>query len=235
MGTRAVVIIPARLDSRRFPRKVLLPLGEQPLLLCTARRAAQASRVSAVWIATADDEVAAVADRAGFGVLATSGTPRNGTERVAEAARSIDAELVVNVQADEIFVEPAAVDAVIEALGHSGIATAACPLDARERADPSVVKVVCRADGRALYFSRAPIPHGSGASRKHIGIYGFHGEVLQRCAEGQPTPLELSEGLEQLRWLERGEEIHVVDAGPTGPSINTPRDLDRIKDRLADI
>ncbi len=146
-----------------------------------------------------------------------------------EAVRDRADERIVNVQADEVLIDPSTIDAVIGALDDAPIATAAAPLDSP--GDEHVVKVVARPDGTALYFSRAPIPYG-GPWRQHVGIYGFRREALASCATLPPSPGEESERLEQLRWLENGLTIRIVEVSRASPAINTTRDLDAIRDLL---
>jgi 3-deoxy-manno-octulosonate cytidylyltransferase (CMP-KDO synthetase) len=226
---RALAVIPARLSSSRLPRKLLTEIAGRPLVVHTLERTRRASLVGEVLLATADEEIAAVGSAHGFEVVATSDAPRNGTERVWEAVRDRADERIVNVQADEVLIDPSTIDAVIEALDHAAIATAAAPLT--EPMDEHVVKVVARTDGTALYFSRAAIPHG-GPYRQHVGIYGFRREALATCAALPPSPGEESERLEQLRWLENGREIRIVAVSRASPAINTTRDLDAIRDLL---
>ena len=226
---RALAVLPARLASSRLPKKLLTEVAGRPLVVHTLERARRATLVGEVALATADRELAAIARDYGFSVLETSDAPRNGTERVWEAVCRRSDERIVNVQADEVAIDPSTIDAVIEALDRHPIATAAAPL--AEPSDEHVVKVVTRADGMALYFSRAPIPFG-GPWRQHVGIYGFRREALASCAALPPTPGEESERLEQLRWLENGHEIRIVEVSRATPAINTTRDLDAIRDLL---
>jgi 3-deoxy-manno-octulosonate cytidylyltransferase (CMP-KDO synthetase) len=226
---RALAVIPARLASSRLPKKLLTEVAGRPLVVHTLERARRATLVADVALATADRELAGVAREHGFSVIDTSDAPRNGTERVWEAVRDRRDDWIVNVQADEVAIDPSTIDAVIEALDRSPIATAAAPL--AEPSDEHVVKVVTRLDGTALYFSRAPIPFG-GPWRQHIGLYGFRREALASCAALPPTPGEESERLEQLRWLENGREIRIVEVSRASPAINTTRDLDAIRDLL---
>jgi 3-deoxy-manno-octulosonate cytidylyltransferase (CMP-KDO synthetase) len=228
---RALAVVPARLASSRLRGKLLLEVGGIPLLVHTLRRASGASRVSRVVVATADDEIAAAAEAHGFAVARTSDAPRNGTERVWEVARDDAAELVLNVQGDEALVDPWTLDALVASLSADGgpdVVTAAAPLDAERARDPDVVKVVTREDGRALYFSRSPVPC-AGPALQHIGVYGFRKAALRRCVEGPPSALETAERLEQLRWLERGLDIQVVRVAEATPAVNVAADLERIR------
>jgi 3-deoxy-manno-octulosonate cytidylyltransferase (CMP-KDO synthetase) len=227
---RALAVIPARLSSSRLPRKLLSEVAGRPLVVHTLERARRATLVSDVLLATADDAIAEVARAHGFAVIRTSDAPRNGTERVWEAVRDRMDEWIVNVQADEVLVEPATIDAVIRALETASIATASAPLEGSPD-DEHVVKAVSTPDGTAIAFSRTPVPPG-GPYRQHIGVYGFHRAALAQCAALPPSPGEERERLEQLRWLENGLVIRIVEIPSSSPAINTTADLDAIRDLL---
>jgi len=232
----ASVIIPARWASQRFPGKPLADLGGKPVLQHVWERCRMAAGADRVIVATDDSRIAAAATAFGADVCLTRPDHPSGTDRIAEVARRLrDENLFVNVQGDEPFIETDLIDRLIDELaGRRGarMATAASPL-ARgpDFSDPNVVKVVCAADGRALYFSRAPIPHdrdgGSGAPvLRHQGIYAYTRAALLRIVRLPPSPLELCEKLEQLRALEAGIPIQVVAAGPSMPGIDTPAQLE---------
>lgn len=197
-------------------------------------------------VATDSDEVAEVVHGFGGAAVLTSESHPSGTDRVAEAARRPAArrhDVVVNFQADEPFVDAAAVDRATRAVadGDAAIATVAAPLtDAAEWTAESVCKVVLGEDGRALYFSRAPIPHPRGAEPqltgepdtpylRHVGVYVFTREALERWTRRPPSRLESLERLEQLRALEAGETIRVIVGPPTEPGVDEPADLDRVE------
>lgn len=229
------LILPARLDSQRLHRKMLADVGGLPLVVRTLRRAQAVPGAATVTVATDDDAIAEVV-RAHGGEVVRTGLHASGTERVAEAARvlaranpDLRKDIVVNVQADEPFLDVAQVVAVAQAARSPGVdlATAAAPLADAEAHDPARVKVVTDDEGRALYFSRAAIPHG-GPFRVHVGLYAFRYEALQRVAtrvRPEPHPLEASERLEQLRWLAAGLRIAVVDMARAGRSVDTAEDL----------
>jgi 3-deoxy-manno-octulosonate cytidylyltransferase (CMP-KDO synthetase) len=225
---RALAVVPARLSSSRLPRKLLAEVAGRPLVVHTLERARRATLVSDVLLATADAAIADVARAHGFTVVATSDAPRNGTERVWEAVRDRGEDWIVNVQADEVLLDPETIDAVVAALEGAPIATAAAPLVGPPD-DEHVVKAVAGPDGRARDFSRSPIPPG-GPYRQHVGIYGFRRDALAACAALPPSPREERERLEQLRWLENGLLIRIVDVPRATPAINTTRDLDAIRD-----
>jgi 3-deoxy-manno-octulosonate cytidylyltransferase (CMP-KDO synthetase) len=247
------VVIPARHDSTRLPGKVLLPLGGKPMLQWVHERAC-ASRAEEVLIATDDERIAQVASGFGAQVVLTSRSHESATDRIAEVAwvkRWPDAEIVVNLQADEPFMPPALLEQTAELLErapHAGLATLASPIGSLgEFLDPNVVKVVVDAEGQALYFSRAPIPWDRDAAsagaagqrsfagaRRHIGLYAYRVGTLRRVAALRPSTLERTERLEQLRALESGVAILVGQAAePPGPDVNTAEDLDRVRARLA--
>jgi 3-deoxy-manno-octulosonate cytidylyltransferase (CMP-KDO synthetase) len=245
-------VIPARYDSSRLPGKVLLALGGKPMLQWVWERA-RASRADEVLVATDDARVARTAESFGAQVVMTAAAHASGTDRIAEAAwhrRWPDDDLIVNVQADEPLMPPALIDQVselLEAQSWAHIATLASPLASLgELMDPNVVKVVTGCEGRALYFSRAPIPWdregaSSGPSsqrsfagaRRHIGLYAYRVGALRRLAALAPSPLERREKLEQLRALENDLAIVVGDAAERpGQDVNTAQDLERVRELL---
>lgn len=242
MRDPVVAIIPARYASTRFPGKPLVALAGVPMIVRVARRAQLAGRVDRVLIATDDARIAAVAAEAGFQAVMTAASCPSGTDRVAEAARSDSyaraAALIVNVQGDEPLIDPADIDVLIAETLASGaeLGTLARPLEHRFD-DPNVVKVVVgSSDHRALYFSRAAIPHGDGPRLQHIGLYAYRPEALQRLSTLAPTPLERVERLEQLRALEHGLRIHVAMARSRAPAvaIDTPEDVERVLALIGD-
>jgi 3-deoxy-manno-octulosonate cytidylyltransferase (CMP-KDO synthetase) len=242
------VVIPARYGSARLPGKVLLGIGGKPMIQWVYERAC-ASRACEVLIATDDLLIVSAAHSFGAQTIMTEPTHRSGTDRIAEVARLQrweDSDIVVNVQGDEPLIPPALIDqvaTVLESNPGAQIATLATPIGSiAEFMDPNAVKVVTDREGRALYFSRAPIPWNrdgatagvvsqksfSGA-RRHIGIYGYRVGGLLRLAALEATPLEQREKLEQLRALENGFEIRVAESvEPPGPDVNTAADLERV-------
>lgn len=242
------VVIPARYGSARLPGKVLLGIAGKPMIQWVYERAC-ASRAHEVLIAADDPLIIGAAHSFGALALMTAATHASGTDRIAEVARLRSwsgSDIVVNVQADEPLIPPALIDqvaGVLESNADAGIATLAAPAGSlTELMDPNAVKVVTDVQGRALYFSRAPIPwdrdaavtgfaaQGSFArARRHVGIYGYRVAALLRVAALAPAPLELCEKLEQLRALENGMQIHVADCvEPPGPDVNTMTDLERV-------
>jgi 3-deoxy-manno-octulosonate cytidylyltransferase (CMP-KDO synthetase) len=192
-----------------------------------------------VIVATDDVRIAEAVGAAGFEAVMTSDRHETGTDRLAEVAAGLDCDLVVNVQGDEPMLPASTIDAAVEALAadERSVASTTCePLDdAASLADPNVVKVVVRADGRALYFSRAPIPFArEGAPdlslcRKHTGLYVYRRSFLLDFARLAPARLERSERLEQLRILENGYDIRVVEVAESSIGVDTEADLDRVR------
>ena len=229
-------VIPARLSSSRLPRKPLLPLAGEPLILWIIRRVADHGTCDRLVVATDDQGIAAVVERAGYEAVLTSLAHQSGTERVAEviAANAFrDYDFILNVQADEPFVARAALaGAVARVRQGDPIGTAAGSLEPSLAGDPNRVKVVTDARGRAVYFSRAPIPfdrdgQGRVGYRQHVGVYAYTREALERWVSLPPVPEEGWERLEQLRPLLHGIPIGVALLDePVAPGIDTPADLE---------
>ncbi len=222
-----VVVIPARMGGERLPGKALAEIGGVPLVVHVMRRAQLAERIGRVIVATDDTRIADSVRRHGGEAWMTRADHACGTDRVAEVADELDAAHILNVQGDNLDLDPAAVDAVAEVLTTSTapVVTPVTPFPAgADVSDPSKVKVVLADDGRALYFSRQPVPSG-GPWWRHVGIYGFRADILQRFASWSRGRLEISEGLEQLRLIERGIEIHTVEVACTAAPIDTAHDL----------
>lgn len=230
---RVVAVIPARLGSTRFPRKVLAAESGRPLVMHVVEAARRASSPDAVCVATDSDEVRAALD--GVRVVMTSPEHPNGTSRLAEAASLLglsDHDIVVNVQGDEPEIEPGLIDAAVAALRASSapVATVGSPFaPGEDPANPNIVKVLRSAAGEALYFTRAlaPFPRDGGFAPgagplKHVGIYVYRRAFLRRYVTLAPTPLEITEKLEQLRVLEHGERIAVALFESHHCGIDTP-------------
>jgi 3-deoxy-manno-octulosonate cytidylyltransferase (CMP-KDO synthetase) len=239
MKPQAVAILPARLAATRLPNKPLLYLANKPMIQHVYERALQAESLAGVLVATPDAEIAAAVHGFGGQVALTSPTHRTGTDRVAEAARSLpeDVSVVVNVQGDEPLLDPLTVDAVARLLqGDPGLVMASlmCPLPEGREADPNVVKVVTDRDGFALYFSRSPLPYRRAgdapyAPKQHVGLYAYRRDFLSTLTRLPPTPLEQAESLEQLRVLEHGYRIRMAETERAPESVDTPEDLDRVR------
>lgn len=236
---RAAAIVPVRIGSQRLPGKALLAESGQPLFVHTCRRAAEARSLQAVYVATDDDGVAAAAEAAGLPVIRTSDRPRTGSERCAEAARGLEVEAVIDVQGDWPEVEPSDLDRLADQLlsGEARCNTLAAPLhDDNALADPNVVKVVRGLRGTALYFSRAAVPFRrddpSYPMLRHVGVYGFDRQTLLAVPDLPSSGLAEAEGLEQLRFLENGIPMHVLDARGEPWAIETRADYDAFLRRV---
>lgn len=237
-------VIPARLGSSRLPRKPLRLLAGEPLVLRVVRRLQSFAACDRVVVATDALEIASVVRAAGFEAVLTASTHESGTERIAEVAgrrEYADYDLLLNVQGDEPLVAAAAVHGALERLQLGDpIGTAAGRLDAALAGDPNRVKVVVGPDGRAVYFSRAPIPFdrdgtGSVIYHQHVGVYGYTRQALERWVRLPAVPEERWERLEQLRPLLHGIPIGVArfDEAPA-PGVDTADDLRWAEQALAE-
>ena len=241
---KVVAVIPARYASSRFPGKALADLAGKPMVQHVVERAAEAKTVDRVLVATDDERIAAAVRAFGTEAVLTDPGHPSGTDRIAEVIREIPCDLVVNVQGDEPLLPPAMVDEAVDpffadpALEMGTVCRAI--EDPRDVTDPNVVKVVRDLEGYALYFSRSPVPHtregqrGSEAARpcKHIGLYVYRRAFLFRFTAWKPTPLEEAERLEQLRALEHGVRIRVVETRHDSVGVDTPDDLARVQQLL---
>jgi 3-deoxy-manno-octulosonate cytidylyltransferase (CMP-KDO synthetase) len=246
IAMRIVGIIPARYASTRFPGKPLHPIAGKPLLQHVVERCRLATSLAEVIVATDDERIASVARKFSRVELTCADHP-SGTDRIAEVVARLDCDAAVNIQGDEPLIDPAVIDAVAAALAHSEMSTAATPItDLAEYDNPNVVKVVTRADGQALYFSRRTIPCLRDlAARpaaeqlaafpflKHLGIYGYRRETLLRLVKFPVSPLEQAEKLEQLRALENGIGIAVVRVEYDSIGVDVPADVARVEALLA--
>jgi 3-deoxy-manno-octulosonate cytidylyltransferase (CMP-KDO synthetase) len=247
------VVIPARYASTRLPAKPLADLAGKPMVVRVVEAALQ-SGAEEIIVATDDARVSAAVAAHGHVAIMTRSDHASGTDRIAEVAAQrgwADDAIVVNLQGDEPLIEPALIAAVAHALDAdraASIATVAHRIHGMaEFLNPNVVKVVTAASGRALYFSRAPIPwHRDGLAqqrdtlpvelmvRRHIGLYAYRVDFLRRYGELTPAPLEQWEALEQLRALWHGFHIHVIDcAYAPEAGVDTPADLERVRKRFA--
>lgn len=235
---RALAVLPARIGSTRLPAKVLLAETGKPLVIHTAETAARASSIAKVVIATDDEEVLQLAQQHGFDAVMTSPEHSSGTDRVNEAVGLLggDWDVVLGVQADEPELDPADLDRLAQAFSDPQIdaATLATPIRGDEELNaPSVVKVVLDSAGDALLFSRAPIPcraHAREGARtaplalRHIGVYAFRPAALAAFCALPCSDLERIENLEQLRWLEAGHRMRVLEVSRAPRGIDTPED-----------
>ena len=244
------VIIPARFGSTRLPAKPLLQIGDRPLIQWVWQSAIDSGAAS-VLVATDDERIREAALRFGAACLMTSPHHVSGTDRIAETVRAkgfAADDIVVNLQGDEPMMPADVVERVAQGLREvpgSEISTAIAPIQSlREFLDPNCVKALRARDGRALYFSRAPVPwprdstSAAGPSSfqgawRHIGIYAYRVRSLLQFAAWPPTPLEATEKLEQLRALEHGMHIHLVTLSEPPPAgVDTPEDLERVRSAL---
>lgn len=237
MPRKILGVIPARFASSRFPGKVLAQIASKSMLQRVYERASLARYLTATIIATDDDRVYEAARGFGARVVMTRADHVSGTDRVAEAASAENAELVVNIQGDEPLIDPAAIDAAILPLAHDpGIVMGTLKKaieDPREITDPNVVKVVTDRHGDAIYFSRCPVPYQRDQARpgthfKHIGLYVYRRDFLLGYSALPVGPLERAERLEQLRAIENGYRIRVVETECESLGVDTPEDLERV-------
>ncbi len=235
------VIIPARYASTRLPGKPLRLIAGKPMIQHVYERASACRSIDSVLVATDDERIAAAVEAFGGRAVMTSRECRSGSDRVAEVAARLNFDIVVNLQGDEPLISPATIEAVARALAEEGeaqVATAAVRISSRgELRNPNVVKVVADLHGYAIYFSRLPIPYqmrrGAAPPFKHLGIYAYRSQFLQLFAKLPPTPLELAESLEQLRILEHGYKIRVVEVEHDSPGVDTEADLRRVRRLLS--
>jgi 3-deoxy-manno-octulosonate cytidylyltransferase (CMP-KDO synthetase) len=243
-----LAVIPARLDSKRLPGKVLRQVGGKPLVQHVYERVRRAARVDEVIIATDSPEVDAACREFTSNVYFSKRPHPTGTDRTAEVAETLDVDVVINVQCDEPMMDPQLVNALIDLFEDPSVqmASAVRPIHRREELlDPNVVKVVTDRNGIALYFSRAPIPwprnhppSGDGPlaeatfAHYHIGIYAYRKDCLSALAAMPRSPLERLESLEQLRAQENGIAIRIVEWDYHGVDVDTEEDLERLRRRL---
>jgi len=246
-----IAIIPARFGSTRFPGKALADLAGKPMIQHVYERTCAATLVSRAIVATDDKRIAAAVQQMGGEAIMTSTAHETGTDRLAEVARNLDADLIVNVQGDEPLIEPTMIDQAIEPfLKEPDLRMGTLKSRIRNLHDflsPNVVKVVTDRNGYALYFSRSPLPFfrdkwhdlkneafetGRLLCFKHVGLYVYRRDFLLQFAAMPPTFLELSEKLEQLRALEHGEKIKVVETSFESLGVDTPEDLVKARELL---
>jgi 3-deoxy-manno-octulosonate cytidylyltransferase (CMP-KDO synthetase) len=236
-----VAIIPARYTSSRLPAKPLADIGGRPMIEHVYRRAAAAPSIERVIVATDDERIVAAVERFGGIARLTSADHASGSDRLAEVARDLVCDVVVNVQGDEPLIDPQVIEEAIAPLRDDRdvqIATLRCRLtDPAEWQDPNVVKVVVDGQGFALYFSRSPIPYararGLPPVYKHIGLYVYRRTFLLTFSALARTPLERAESLEQLRALEHGYRIKTVETVHDSIGVDTEEDLERVRRLVA--
>jgi 3-deoxy-manno-octulosonate cytidylyltransferase (CMP-KDO synthetase) len=236
---KAVAIIPARYQSKRFPGKPLALIAGVPLIVRVIQTARKSRHINEVMVITDDERIASVVERYDGQAFLSAKEHATGSDRVAELAEKLDYDYVINLQGDEPSLSPVVIDKVAEALDDPEVimSSACSPMNDRSEADnPNVVKVVLDDNSDALYFSRSRIPYrrvdnGPAAPiYRHIGIYGFKRDFLLKFAAYERTPLEISESLEQLRALEHGHKIRVLIVESEFSGIDSPEDLVRVEE-----
>lgn len=237
MGARrGVGIIPARFGSTRFPGKPLAPIKGRPMIQWVYEGAKSASLLDGVIVATDDERIAAACRAFGAPVRMTSPDHRSGTERVAEVAQTIDNKIIINIQGDEPLLDGRLLDALVEALQDPDVPMASFmrrSADLASARDPNRVKVVTDKDGWALYFSRSPLPfEARDYYFQHVGLYGFQREALFRLCALPPSRLEIAERLEQLRALENGLRIRMLETASAPLSVDVPKDIIEVEKLL---
>jgi 3-deoxy-manno-octulosonate cytidylyltransferase (CMP-KDO synthetase) len=233
-------VIPARYDSSRFPGKPLAEILGRPMVQWVVEAAEQAETIDRVIVATDDERIADAVDAFGGTYRMTPRDCPSGSDRVARVAEEVESDYVVNIQGDEPLIRGAQLDRGIEnTVGDEeavvGSFMASCPED--ELDNPDCVKVVVDRDGRALYFSRASIPHPRNEPEtvyQHIGIYIYRSDYLLTYRDWEPTPLERTESLEQLRVLEHGDTIRMTELEEATVGVDRPEDVERVESILRD-
>jgi 3-deoxy-manno-octulosonate cytidylyltransferase (CMP-KDO synthetase) len=245
MGLKVIGVIPSRYGAQRFPGKPMALIAGVPMIVRVIRQAKKAKQLSEVWVATDDRRIAETVEKAGAKAVMTPSSLKSGTDRIAYSVRNQKADIIVNIQGDEPVMSPQAIDAAVEVLRKDSrilMSTVVIPLsDRKEWLDPNVVKAVLGPKGDVLYFSRAPIPYprdgstglaaGSGMPKafKHMGLYGYRPAWLQLMATLKPTPLELTEKLEQLRAMENGVIIRAAIRKVESIAVDVPSDVRKVE------
>lgn len=239
---KAIGVIPARLGSTRLAGKVLRKIAGRPMVQHVWERARQAKSLSKLIVACDDPQVEACVREFGGTAMMTRRDHPNGTSRISEVAQRERADVFVNIQGDEPMIHPSNIDRIVDAFEKESaikVATVACrSTDRSDYENPNVVKAVCAANGDSLYFSRSPIPcfRDPGAVPfsflKHLGLYGYRRDFLLEFVTWDPGVLEEREKLEQLRILERGFTLRVIETPYDSWSVDTAEDLDGVESRM---
>jgi 3-deoxy-manno-octulosonate cytidylyltransferase (CMP-KDO synthetase) len=234
-----VAIIPARYGSTRLPAKAIASIHGKPLIQWVWEGVKSSKKIDRVIIATDDERIEQAAKSFGAEVVMTSPDHHSGTDRVAEVAKNIDAEWIINIQGDEPLIRGDILDDMISKLGPYEMATLARKIDQPgEEKNPNIVKVVSDLSGRALYFSRTPIPYLRDQDQRvtywhHLGMYAYRKETLLKLVQFPPSPLEQIEKLEQLRALQNGIAIQVIPTTLFVIGVDTPEDLKAVEQYLS--
>jgi len=246
MSEQVLVVIPARFGSTRFPGKALADLDGQPLIVVTTANATGMKTTDKIIVATDDQRIFDAVEAGGFTAEMTAEHP-TGTDRIGDvAARHPEAEIILNLQGDEPLLDPQIADQLVQAMAADpslDIATLAHPFGCEaDWKNPNCVKVLVDLNGNALYFSRAPMPgtfpggsdEGYQHALRHVGVYAYRRKALERFLDLERTPLERAEGLEQLRALENGMSIKVLEIDQEPIGVDTPEDLERVRRIIKD-
>lgn len=237
---KIIAVIPARLQATRFPEKLIQDLGGKPVLVRTYEAVLQTKLFDEVLVVTDADKIEVILKNHGIQVIKSKKEHESGSDRIAEAVQDLEVDVVINVQGDEPFIDTQALQKMVEAFQQDtnqkiDLCSLMTPIIEEEKiSNPNVVKVVVDQYNKALYFSRAPIPFVRDISVKvthyqHIGVYGFRKKSLLDFAQWQPTLLEQTEKLEQLRYLEHGKKIQMIVTNHVGIGIDTPEDLEKAR------
>lgn len=241
--SKIIAIIPARYDSKRFPGKLLEKINGKTIIQHVYEKVKQANLIDEIIIATDSQQIIDACTQFGATAEMTFKSHKSGTDRCAQVGREFwDDEIIINIQGDEPFIDPAIIDLLAQKMKGDTwieIATLCTPIETQDEIkNPNTVKVVKAINNKALYFSRSPIPFQRDPEEtntkyfQHIGIYAYRNKTLQTITKLQESSLEQTEKLEQLRWLENGNIIHVFETNYKGFGIDTPEDLVKAKNRL---
>ena len=233
---KIAIIIPARYASTRLPGKPLALINGRPMIQHVVERARQVPDIDSVTVATDDMRIMEAVTAFDGQAQLTASSHQSGTDRMIELMDRVAADIYLNLQGDEPLIRPQDVNLLAQAMRNDPgiqVATLCHAIDAREAEDPNCVKVVQADNGDALYFSRSPIPYPRNPEQatflKHVGIYGYRRDILARYGKLNRPMIEQSEELEQLRLLAAGIAIRVLHVEPTGPSVDTPACLERVR------
>jgi len=238
---RVVLVIPARYGSSRLPGKPLADINGKPMIQWVYDKALQVPSASRVIVATDDLRIVDAVKTFGGKVVMTSPEHPSGTDRLVEVMQQVEADVYINLQGDEPLVRPEDVELLVQGMladDSVGVGTLYHSIDAEEAQNPNTVKLALGQDSMALYFSRSPIPFPRDHEqhpgfKKHVGVYAYRRSVLERYAQLPDSPLEKSEQLEQLRLLSAGVRIRAFEVAPTGPGVDTPECLEKVRAILA--
>lgn len=234
---RVAIVIPARYSSSRLPGKPLADIVGKPMIQHVFEKASMVSGVDEVWVATDDSRIIEAVSSFGGNALLTSPNHESGSDRLAEVSNSVDADVYVNIQGDEPLIRPEDVGALIREMKSDlsiDVGTLCHLISDEEANNPNTVKLVVTDSGDAMYFSRAKIPFSRDGDLslnylKHVGVYAYRKNVLKEFSSSNQSDLERIEKLEQLRLLSRGYKIRAVRVAPTGPGVDTPECLERVR------